>query len=369
MKEVAYISLSLFFLHLFLGLLLFVFTIIKRQHHIHYLTSTYILRAILFLSPALMIYSINIEWSVWTTGPIKVVLLPLTYLFIKKLFLADKKLSKQDLLHFIPFFFNLVFTSIIAHYHIHDIVRDSPNPEDIFGFTWENNFYFTLLATTARSISLAQGIVYSLLFYPLIKCVIKFCKQEYSTINTAFFKWLYGIFLLFAIIGILDGAAIFGIYQYLGCFILWFCFLLINAFFFFLFVVVYSEYSLKFIPLQTDNEKAFVTSNNWLQIFVEKELFLQPTFSLQSFSTLLDVPKNKLSQEIKNAGYENFYHFVNYYRIQKSKELLLELPDEYVIESVVNDSGFNSRSTFFRVFKEYEGMTPGAYIKGIQSNR
>jgi len=34
----------------------------------------------------------------------------------------------------------------------------------------------------------------------------------------------------------------------------------------------------------------------------------------------------------------------------------------HVIDSVISQSGFNSRSTFYRVFKETTGLSPGAFL-------
>lgn len=69
----------------------------------------------------------------------------------------------------------------------------------------------------------------------------------------------------------------------------------------------------------------------------------------------------KSSSDILKSS--SFYSFVNFYRVEKSKVLLKLIPDTYVIESIIEESGFNSRSTFFRVFKEFTGETPGHFLQ------
>ena len=57
-----------------------------------------------------------------------------------------------------------------------------------------------------------------------------------------------------------------------------------------------------------------------------------------------------------------FYHIVNAMRVQRCKELLLKNPaiDQY---DLMAGSGFNSISTFYRVFKTFTGHTPKMWVK------
>ena len=54
-------------------------------------------------------------------------------------------------------------------------------------------------------------------------------------------------------------------------------------------------------------------------------------------------------------------------RIQQSKKLLIdEKYANYTIVSIGLESGFNSKSTFYNVFKKHVGCTPLAY-KGTKN--
>lgn len=92
-------------------------------------------------------------------------------------------------------------------------------------------------------------------------------------------------------------------------------------------------------------------------------MYLDPELTLQKASTILGILKYKLSLLIQDDGYSNFYSFVNFFRVEKSKLLLKKMPDTHVIESIAKKSGFNSRSTYFRVFKEFAGETPGDFLQ------
>jgi AraC-like DNA-binding protein len=318
----------------------------------------------------MLVFNIDIEFSVWITGPIKVILIPLNYLFIRKLFDVDKSSSWKDLLHFIPFVFDLILTVFVAYSHASDVVNNNQiNIKEAFDTVWEGNFYFTLLSFIARSVSLLQSLFYSVVIAKLINKSISFQKMEKSQINHSYILWLRGIVFSFLIMGIFEGLAIFGVYKYPPIFFMWFVFLLFNAFYFFLFVMLF--------PDETNiSEKVFIESpvvkakeevgDEWLHQFLKNEVFLDSELTLLKTSLMLKVPRYRLTQLIRDAGYANFYSFVNYYRIEKSKSLLLELSDTFVIESVIEDSGFKSRSTYFRVFKEITGLTPGEFLRKSQ---
>ena len=99
-----------------------------------------------------------------------------------------------------------------------------------------------------------------------------------------------------------------------------------------------------------------------LSIITEKELFLNPNFTLEEAAKELKVTKHILSQYVNEILGKSFSNLIKEYRIEKAKKLL-ETEKNYTIESLGYDSGFNSKSTFFTAFKEITGLTPAAYQK------
>ena len=370
MKAVSLLCLIIFFIYFFLGGALFSLTIIRRQKALIFLTASFILRAILALGPSLMIYNIPIKWTVWITGPIKVSLIPLTFLFLDFFFNKDKKFKNRDLLHFLPFILDLILTIYVASYHAHEVARRTPVLENLFGMSWQNNFYYTLLATPARTICLLQALFYSGIILSRIRSQIIQQKSESAQLDRRFFLWTKGIYVLFILAGVFEGAALLGIYQYAAVFGAWILFLVVNAFYLLLYVAVFPPAKLHSFHATKKQTHSVIlqelhqnraTSKEWLSQFIARELFLNPELSLQKTCFELTIQKHKLPQLIKDEGHPNFYSFVNHYRIERSKKLLSELSSAQVIESVISDSGFKSRSTFFRVFKENTGITPGEY--------
>lgn len=103
-----------------------------------------------------------------------------------------------------------------------------------------------------------------------------------------------------------------------------------------------------------------------LSLIVEKEMFLQPDFTLEEAAKVMKVTKHTLSQYVNETLGKSFSHLMNEYRVEKAKRLLAS-EKSLTIESIGYDSGFNSKSTFFTTFKKITGKTPADYQKNAQS--
>ncbi|WP_017256993.1 helix-turn-helix domain-containing protein [Pedobacter arcticus] len=94
----------------------------------------------------------------------------------------------------------------------------------------------------------------------------------------------------------------------------------------------------------------------------QNELFLDPNLTLSSLASNLKIPVKKLSLSINKLLDKNFYDYINGKRIDKSI-LLLKERSNYTIEAIAIESGFNSRSAFYRAFKKVTGKTPAEYLE------
>jgi AraC-like DNA-binding protein len=80
------------------------------------------------------------------------------------------------------------------------------------------------------------------------------------------------------------------------------------------------------------------------------------------------VSRNLLSQAINERTGQNFYDFVNFYRVETVKERLKdpEKRDMNVLH-IAFDAGFNTKATFNAVFKKSTGLTPSQYRKNFEA--
>ncbi|MBV6655045.1 MAG: AraC family transcriptional regulator, partial [Mameliella sp.] len=69
-----------------------------------------------------------------------------------------------------------------------------------------------------------------------------------------------------------------------------------------------------------------------------------------------------LSAIINSCLGKNFHDFVNEYRIEEVKRRILDPAyDHWSLLGIALDCGFNSKSTFNRIFKKFTGYTPRAF--------
>ncbi len=106
--------------------------------------------------------------------------------------------------------------------------------------------------------------------------------------------------------------------------------------------------------------------NQLIDLMVRDKLFLEPRLSIRMLGDILDVSPNILSLIIQEKNGLYFNDFVNKYRVEEFKTLLKNKDTENLkISAIAYKCGFNSESTFFRVFKKFTGETPSSFQKNL----
>ncbi len=98
------------------------------------------------------------------------------------------------------------------------------------------------------------------------------------------------------------------------------------------------------------------------RIMAEEELYLDEELSLPDLAERVDLGTHQLSEILNLEPGGGFYGFVNEFRIEHARRLLLEEP-EMPILTVGFRSGFNTSSAFYNSFKRRTGKTPGHFRK------
>jgi|SRR6218665_220409 len=95
--------------------------------------------------------------------------------------------------------------------------------------------------------------------------------------------------------------------------------------------------------------------------------FLDPSLAIDGLAAQLDVKRHHLSQVINQEFGQNFFEFINKYRVTEFKEQVKKTDNAHLsILGLAFDCGFNSKATFNQVFKKVEGITPSAFLKQIK---
>lgn len=99
----------------------------------------------------------------------------------------------------------------------------------------------------------------------------------------------------------------------------------------------------------------------------EKQLYKDVNFNISKLSTEMDINSSYISKSIRAKGYPNFNNYLNMHRIECVKRLLNENDIEKVtLMYIYTEAGFSNQSTFNRVFKQMENITPSEYISSLQ---
>ena len=105
----------------------------------------------------------------------------------------------------------------------------------------------------------------------------------------------------------------------------------------------------------------------WLQLqktMLQQSPYLNNELRIKDLAELLALPSNHLSQVINQCAQQNFFEFINDYRVNAAKALLLENRDGPLnISTIALEAGFNSQSAFYKQFKQRVGLTPKQFQK------
>lgn len=130
--------------------------------------------------------------------------------------------------------------------------------------------------------------------------------------------------------------------------------------------------SIKAVQLENNNTKnKLITDpelelykNKLLKLMKEEQPYLDSELNLVKLAQQLSISRHQLSYIINQGFGENFFYFVNKYRVQKAEELLSDPEkDKYTILAIGFESGFNSKTAFNTTFKKVTSYTPSEYRK------
>jgi YesN/AraC family two-component response regulator len=96
----------------------------------------------------------------------------------------------------------------------------------------------------------------------------------------------------------------------------------------------------------------------------KKKIFLDPELTLETLAQKMSIHRNILSQLINGYCGTSFNDYINTYRVREATRILSDSINKKTFLKMwrINaDAGFNSKSTFYRVFKRQTGCTPFEY--------
>lgn len=94
-----------------------------------------------------------------------------------------------------------------------------------------------------------------------------------------------------------------------------------------------------------------------------RRLYLNPGINLDMLANDTTIPKSDLTQVINAYSGKTFYHLIAWYRIRYVADRLAK-DDKRTIEALAYESGFNSKTSLNKYFREFTGLTPSEFRSG-----
>ncbi|WP_298898119.1 helix-turn-helix domain-containing protein [uncultured Psychroserpens sp.] len=283
--------------------------------------------------------------------PMMFALGPLLLFYVKDLF-KIKYSSRFKLGHFSLF---LIAFAFYASFHLLDPKNRIYNVAmDIIWYEWVKNI---------------QMFVYLVLIYKLV-------KKAKDNVGPNVVKWLHymmytyaGFVLSFALYSTLNNFDFFYSdgWDYMICLLISASILLIGLFglvqpqIFWGFSIVGALNVIKYEKSGLIPSLAAELKQKLIELMVDEKIYKQNNLNLDELSSLLGTTKHNTSQIINEHFNENFFDFLNDFRIDESKELLLDVNCKMTISEILYEVGFNNKVTFNSAFKKRTGVTPTQY--------
>ncbi len=294
---------------------------------------------------------------------------PLLYLYIRTLTEPQSRLSAKTAYHFSP---------SILFFFIYSSIYLIP-PEQISRYFENLYFKSSTIAYLSISISLSQAFVYIFLCLRITHAHAAKIKNSYSEIDRIGLEWIRYLVSLFIIIWIIAV----GLQSLLPEALIQnrtddaITYFLLSLF---IFSIGYRGLIQPEIfgadeirdnsPIDVSKYKktgltateAEEIKGRLIQVMERSKPFLDPVLTLPQLAEQMTISAHQLSQVINDNLNQNFYRFINQYRVQEAQLQLKQKDgqDKKLIQ-IAFDSGFNSLSTFNRVFKNFSKMSPSQY--------
>lgn len=115
---------------------------------------------------------------------------------------------------------------------------------------------------------------------------------------------------------------------------------------------------------QLDDDTEAAIASSLADLMQHQRAYEDPDLSLPRMAEQVGTTTHALSQVLNQRLEQNFYEFVNRYRIEAAcRELRSDHQGEIRILDLAMAVGFNSKNTFNRAFRKYQGCTPLEFRK------
>ncbi len=124
------------------------------------------------------------------------------------------------------------------------------------------------------------------------------------------------------------------------------------------------EIKVKLVKPRVSDEYATNLRIKLEQLMQVEKLYLDNELSLPQLAERLEMSIHDLSFILNERIGLNFFQFVNTYRVEEAKQIMLSDKHKHLnILGIAYSAGFSSKTTFNTVFKSQTGLSPSAFMR------
>src|SRR6185503_1429718 len=293
---------------------------------------------------------------------------PLLYLYTRSLFYNSFQLTRKDFIHFVPF--AILFISSEVSYQVQPLGKKIEILTSISLHQLPAQFYIIALLLTVHF-----GI-YSIASLRIIKRYKLLALNKFSLYQKVNIDWLSSTIIFFLCLFALSVANnFFEVTHLVGYHLVALSAIILLLFYFvnrLLFKALNNPEIFnrvdemastvnKKVPPVTDDKKSaeLIAIEAYMK---DKRPYLNPELTVDLLAGEIKMYPKDLSRLINDQLGQNFFDFVNRYRISEAQQMLTNHPDKKItVLEILYQTGFNSKSSFNTLFKKYTGLTPSEY--------
>lgn len=300
---------------------------------------------------------------------------PLLWFYVKTLTQPVFKLKSIHLLHFAPF----VLYSIIHWFNFMGLSAE----EKILYLTTGAHYTKILVKIGSLAVGISS-ITYNIVALFLLQRHLRNIKNTFSNIENKDLKWLKTLVIaslvVFSVNVLLYNLNnFFRFSEYFAIAKIAYTFSTIYVLYIGYFGIrqgrIFTDYPIEEAHLpkvekqsaQKDAKKNYSEIIGNLTRLMEKDQpYLDPELNLARLSNLMKTKPEHISEVLNSALNQNFFDFINKYRIEEFKLKCLSKDNRHLsIMGIAYECGFNSKAAFYRAFNKFEAMSPTAYISQV----
>ncbi len=302
---------------------------------------------------------------------------PFLWLYIKSLMVREFRFKHIHLLHFVPF---ALF--MILHYFAFLHLPGEEKTRIVHDELFRNDLLFKI---SVPSIGIST-ITYNIWALILLRMHRKNIKNQFSNIENIDLKWLRTL-VIAALIVFSVNVVLFNLNN-LFYFAGYYDLSLIAYVFASFYVLFLGFFGIRqgriFVDTQAEvirqtpepdkqellkpGEKRDFSDTiiRLTRVMEQEQPYFDPELTLSKLSGFLHIKPEALSEVLNSELNQNFFDYVNKYRIEEFKIRCLSKDNKHLsIMGIAYECGFNSKASFYRAFKKFEGIPPTAYISKV----